>query len=108
MGHAGALGALYYSRKKSMKEGDAPMMIYLMHGEEFNVSDPTAEHWGGQFQLVSPSQPSFWSDIPPNAGNHATLGAESVSKWRVSFIDQWNQRLSWFTVHRKQKASLLI
>eukprot|EP01052_Picozoa_sp_SAG31_P039082 SAG31_NODE_5345_length_2595_cov_1.212340_2_plen_550_part_01 len=92
LAHGGAMGALYQERKKTMKEGDAPMMLYLMGGGD--PAHPTAEHWGGQFQLVA--EPSFWSDNPANDGQHRqTNGSESISKWRMSYLDLWLERVDW-------------
>ncbi|MEM7313497.1 MAG: DUF1593 domain-containing protein, partial [Planctomycetota bacterium] len=45
-GH-GALGDLFWKKKRDIKMGDTPSLLYLLHGPP---DDPTADHWGGAFQ----------------------------------------------------------
>lgn len=90
-GH-GALGEFYWSKKKDIKMGDTPSVLYLMRGDP---ADPTGEHWGGRF-VADPKRPRYWSDDPREAfRNLDRNGAKTVNKWREQYLRDWQTRMEW-------------
>lgn len=90
-GH-GALGDLYYHKKRDIKMGDTPSLLYLLRG---NPNDPTAPHWGGAFVKTDHGN-HYWTDNPDSTltdGNRA--GAKTVNRWRVDFLTDWQLRMDW-------------
>jgi len=61
-GH-GALGDLFYDKKRDIKMGDTPSLLYLLRGD---VNDPTAPHWGGAFVKTDHGE-NYWTDNPDRA-----------------------------------------
>ena len=90
-GH-GALGELYVAKKRDIKMGDTPSVLYLLRG---NPDDPTAESWGGSF-VKTDHGPSYWTDDPDPALLEGKYnGAKSVNKWRADYLRDWQQRMDW-------------
>lgn len=90
-GH-GALGDLYWAKKRDIKMGDTPSLLYLFTG---NPDDPTGEHWGGQFKLTA-GRATHWTDLDKpglRAGNYN--GAATVNRWRVDILRDWQKRMDW-------------
>ena len=89
-GH-GALGALFYAKKNTIKMGDTPSVLYMLSplvGSVGNWNDPTRESWGGQFKKTSHG-PHYWTDI---AADRA-LDAVHVNKWREAYLRHWQVRM---------------
>lgn len=87
----GALGKLFYEKKKDIKMGDTPSVLYLLSG---NADDPTDLSWGGSFVNHSHGK-NYWVDNPVDTlktANH--LGAKTVSTHRKLFLDDWAKRMS--------------
>lgn len=88
-GH-GSLGELFFMKKRDIKMGDTPSLLYLLRG---NPDDPTAPHWGGAFVPTDHGK-HYWTDNPDRSlstGNRA--GAKTVSNWRREYLEDWKQRM---------------
>lgn len=86
----GALGKLFYEKKKDIKMGDTPSVLYLLSG---NANDPTDSSWGGSFVNDSHGN-NYWVDNPNDSlkiSDH--YGAMTVSKHRKLFLDDWAKRM---------------
>ncbi|MFP4055453.1 MAG: nucleoside hydrolase-like domain-containing protein [Candidatus Brocadiia bacterium] len=88
-GH-GALGALFWSKKRDIKMGDTPAVLYLLRGEP---GEPTAPHWGGAF-VPTDHGPAYWTDSrDPELRDHGKWGAKTVSRWREAYLRDWQARM---------------
>ena len=98
-GH-GVLGSYYWNIKKEdgtyprrIREGDTSSFLYLLRGDP---NHPTKEHWGGRFQKSATKQ---WVDrqelqySKKSADGKTWYGLETVSKWRVNFLDEYEKRM---------------
>lgn len=91
-GH-GALGDYFAPLKGGrIKMGDTPSVAYLLRG---NPDDPTTESWGGRYQPHSDdSRKTWWVDW--SRGRDLPGGpAETVSRWRESYLRDFQRRLDW-------------
>ena len=88
----GALGALFWQKKKDIKMGDTPSVLYLLHGEP---AHPEGESWGGSFVTTGHGN-AYWTDNPADSfienGRH---GARTVSRFRRQYLDDWAVRMHW-------------
>ncbi len=90
-GH-GALGDFFWSRKRDLKMGDTPSVLYMLAGDP---DHPTGEHWGGQFQPMT-GRTTCWTDLDtPELRTGAYNGAVTVNRWRTDFLGDWQQRMDW-------------
>lgn len=90
----GALGDLFYRKKRDIKMGDTPSLLYLLRGD---VDEPTAPHWGGAFVKTDHGK-NYWTDNPDRAlSEGGRAGAKTVSRWRVDYLEDWRQRMDWAT-----------
>lgn len=88
----GALGNLFWKKKKDIKMGDTPSLLYLLNGDPNN---PTTESWGGAF-IPTEHGPNFWTDNPIDSlYENDKAGAKTVNKFRKQFLDDWAERMSW-------------
>jgi len=88
-GH-GALGELFYGKKRDIKMGDTPSVLYLLRGEP---SKPAGPHWGGAF-VKTAHGPNYWTDNPdPKLTDAGKPGARTVSIWREAFLRDWQARM---------------
>ena len=86
----GALGNLFYDKKKDIKMGDTPSVLYMLHGDP---SDPESSSWGGQF-IKTEHGPNYWTDMPdPSLEENNRKGAKTVNIWRKDFLDDWKRRM---------------
>jgi hypothetical protein len=88
-GH-GSLGELYCHKKRKIKMGDTPSVLYMMTGDP---DDPASESWGGRFRPLGHG-PNYWTDRRENrlrVGNKD--GAKTVNKWRINYLDHWKKRM---------------
>jgi len=90
-GH-GALGALFMRKKSDIKMGDSPSALYLLHGDP---AKPDWPHWGGAYVRPAPEKrPLYWHDDPAKPQAHGDKkGANSVNRWRESYLRDWQKRM---------------
>lgn len=90
-GH-GALGELFWEKKKDIKMGDTPSVLYMLSG---NPADPTDESWGGTF-VKTAHGPQYWTDNPkPELVENERPGAKTVNRHRKAYLDDWAKRMDW-------------
>ncbi|TWU30872.1 nucleoside hydrolase-like domain-containing protein [Novipirellula artificiosorum] len=90
--HHGALGDLFYQKKRDIKMGDSPSLLYILQG---NPDDPTSDHWGGAYQRTDHGQ-NYWTDDPnPELSVNRRPGAISVNRWRRDFLADWQARMDY-------------
>ncbi len=90
-GH-GALGDLFYRKKRDIKMGDTPSLLYLLRGDP---DDPTTPHWGGAFVATGHGR-HYWTDHPePALSEHGRRGAQTVNRWRTNYLTDWKRRMDW-------------
>ncbi len=90
-GH-GALGDLYLAKKRDIKMGDTPSVLYLFRGDP---GDPTGQSWGGAFANTDHG-PSYWTDNTDAALREGKFnGAGTVSRWRADYLRDWQRRMDW-------------
>jgi hypothetical protein len=88
-GH-GALGDLFFAKKRDIKMGDTPSVFYLFRGDP---DDPTAPHWGGSFRKTDHG-PHYWTDrTDPDAKDRGKPGAKTVNRWREDYLRDWQRRM---------------
>ncbi|QEG38159.1 DUF1593 domain-containing protein [Roseimaritima ulvae] len=88
-GH-GALGDLFWQKKRDIKMGDTPSLLYLLRG---NPDDPTTPHWGGAY-VASDHGPRYWTDNPDRSlATNKRAGAKTVSTWRKEYLEDWKERM---------------
>lgn len=88
----GALGNLFWEKKKDIKMGDTPSVLYLLNGDP---DDPEGESWGGSFVKIGHGE-FYWTDNKADSlienGRH---GAKTVNKHRKEFLQDWAERMDW-------------
>jgi len=88
-GH-GALGDLFFRKKRDIKMGDTPSVLYLFRGDP---DDPTAPHWGGSFRKTDHGS-HYWHDrTEPDLADHGKAGAKTVNRWRADYLRDWQRRM---------------
>ena len=89
-GH-GALGDLFYQKKKDIKMGDTPSLLYVlspMLSDFGNYDYPENESWGGKYR-TDPDRPYYWTDIEDDRAKDA----QWVNKHRKDYLDDWAKRM---------------
>lgn len=90
-GH-GALGELFWEKKKDIKMGDTPSVLYMLSGDP---ADPTDKSWGGTF-VKTAHGPHYWTDDPqPELVENDRPGAKTVNRYRKAYLDDWAKRMDW-------------
>lgn len=90
-GH-GALGDLFFRKKRDIKMGDTPSALYLLRG---NPDDPQSPHWGGKYSKTDHGN-HYWTDDPDKTlMDGGRNGAKTVNQWRQKFLLDWQMRLDW-------------
>ena len=88
----GALGDLFYKKKRDIKMGDTPSVLFLLRG---NLNDPTQTSWGGSY-VKTGHGPNYWfDDASQNRRDAGRNGAKTVNRWRETYLCDWQQRLHW-------------
>lgn len=88
----GALGELFWEKKKDIKMGDTPSVLYLLHGDP---EDPTSDSWGGAY-IKDPERPHYYYDNQhPEFIENGRHGARTVNKFRKEYLSDWAHRMKW-------------
>ncbi len=88
-GH-GALGRLFVAKKRDIKMGDTPSVLYLFRGDP---DDPAAPHWGGSYRQTGHG-PHTWTDrTDPDLKDRGKPGAKTVNRWREDYLRDWQRRM---------------
>lgn len=88
-GH-GVLGDLFYGKKRDIKMGDTPSLLFLLRGDP---DDPSRPSWGGSY-VKTGHGPSYWHDDPhPSRQDAGRDGARTVNGWRESYLRDWQKRM---------------
>ena len=88
----GAMGKLFWDKKKDIKMGDTPAVLYMLNG---NPAKPESESWGGAFIKTDHSS-NYWTDNPDaSLIVNDKAGAKTVNKWRKAYLDDWKERMLW-------------
>ena len=88
----GALGDLFWQKKKDIKMGDTPSVLYLLNG---NPDDPEGESWGGSFVKTGHGE-HYWTDNTSDSLEFNNRdGAVTVHKHRKSYLQDWAKRMDW-------------
>lgn len=88
----GALGKLFWEKKKDIKMGDTPSVLYFLHGDAEN---PERESWGGAFVKTGHGE-SYWTDnMADSLIENNRQGARTVNKFRKDYLDDWSKRMEW-------------
>lgn len=95
-GH-GHLGNLFWEKKKDIKMGDTPSVLYLLNG---NMDDPEGESWGGSFVKTGHGD-HFWTDNPVDSlVENNRQGAKTVNIFREDYLKEWAERMAWTSFRR--------
>ena len=90
-GH-GALGTLFIDKKRDIKMGDTPSLLYLLRGD---WDDPQSPHWGGAY-VKNGHGANYWTDhSDKQLAERRYSGAKTVNQWRRDFLKDWQSRLDW-------------
>ena len=88
----GALGNLFWEKKKDIKMGDTPSVLYFLQGDYAN---PEGESWGGSF-VKTEHGPNYWTDNPADSLiENNRPGARTVNKFRQEYLKDWAERMKW-------------
>ena len=90
-GH-GALGDLFWQKKRDIKMGDTPSVLYLLNGR---ADDPSQPHWGGAFRRFDHGPNYFRDDQSRSLKEQNLAGAKTVNRWRSEFLNDWKARMDW-------------
>lgn len=86
----GAMGDLFYQKKKDIKMGDTPSVLYLLNG---NPNNPESNSWGGRFRRTDHG-PRYWTDEGlAELAENGKAGAKTVNQWRKDYLDDWKRRM---------------
>jgi hypothetical protein len=96
----GALGDLFNHKKRDIKMGDTPSLLYLLRGDP---DTPTAAHWGGAYVKTEHGK-HYWTDDPDrNLSEAGHAGAKTVNRWRVDYLTDWRQRMTWGQIQFREE-----
>lgn len=88
-GH-GALGELFWQKKKDIKMGDTPSVLYLLNG---NPDNPEGKSWGGSFVKTGHGE-HYWTDNPVDSLEcNNRDGSVTVNKHRKAYLQDWAKRM---------------
>jgi hypothetical protein len=86
----GALGKLFFEKKRDIKMGDTPSVLYLLNGDPEN---PEGESWGGSFEK-NPVRANYWTDKQyPELAENGRQGAKTVNSYRKAYLEDWADRM---------------
>ena len=88
----GVLGDLFFEKKRDIKMGDTPSLLYLSRGDP---DDPESQHWGGPYVKTDHGD-NYWTDNPDRAlSENDRAGAKTVNRWRQDYLEDWRRRMDW-------------
>ena len=88
----GRLGDLLYAKKRDIKMGDSPSVLFLLRGD---LTDPSKPSWGGSY-VKTDHGPNYWYDDPDQHQSDAGRnGAKTVNRWRKDYLRDWQERMDW-------------
>lgn len=88
----GELGKLFWEKKKDIKMGDTPSVLYLINGDHDN---PAGESWGGSFVKTSHGD-FYWTDNEADSLiENNRNGAKTVNRFRKEYLKDWAERMDW-------------
>ena len=88
-GH-GALGDLFFKKKRDIKMGDTPSLLFLLRGDP---DDPTGPHWGGAYMKPKRGK-HYWVDNPDRKLSiNGRAGAKTVNRWRRDYLEDWRRQM---------------
>jgi hypothetical protein len=88
----GALGNLFWEKKKDIKMGDTPSVLYMLHGDP---SNPEGESWGGSFVKTGHGE-NYWTDnMADSLIENNRHGAKTVNRYRKDYLLDWKTRMVW-------------
>ncbi|MEZ6070599.1 MAG: DUF1593 domain-containing protein [Pirellulales bacterium] len=88
-GH-GSLGNLFFEKKRDIKMGDTPSLLFLLEGDP---DEPAGPHWGGAF-LTTGHGEHYWHDDPDEGLSiNGRAGAKTVNRWRRDYLEDWRRRM---------------
>ena len=88
----GELGKLFWRKKKDIKMGDTPSVLYFLHGD---IENPENASWGGSFVKMGHSA-SYWTDnMTDSLIENKRHGARTINKFRKDYLDDWSKRMKW-------------
>ncbi len=100
-GH-GALGRLFYTKKRDIKMGDTPSVLFMLRGA---LDDPSQPSWGGAY-VKTDHGPRYWHDDPTEENRHRDKnGARTVNRWREDYLRDWQQRMEWLEPNEAQSSA---
>jgi len=89
---SGALGRLFWEKKKDIKMGDTPSVLYFLSG---NINDPEGDSWGGAFVKTTHGN-NYWTDNPADSlAENERAGAKTTNQFRKQYLEHWAERLTW-------------
>ena len=88
----GHLGDLFYRKKRDIKMGDTPSVLYMVNGD---INNPEGESWGGRFRKTGHGA-NYWHDRTESSLKYRDYnGANTVNKWRLQYLQDWKNRMDW-------------
>ncbi len=88
----GALGKFFWRKKKDIKMGDTPSVLYFLNGD---IDDPESDSWGGSFVKTDHGH-NYWTDNPADSLiENNRPGARTVNKFRQAYLKDWAERMRW-------------
>jgi hypothetical protein len=93
-GH-GSLGNLFFEKKRDIKMGDSPSLMYLLRGD---IENPQAPHWGGSYVKTGHGDHYWHDNTDPALAEGDRPGAKTVNRWRKDYLNDWKMRMDWTLV----------
>jgi hypothetical protein len=87
----GALGKLFWEKKKDIKMGDTPSVLYFLSGDPNNPEQPS---WGGSFHKTFKNR-NYWTDLRDDKYREKDFdGAVTINRYRELYLNDWAKRMA--------------